>query len=233
MNELQKIGSRIKNRREELEMTQGELAIKAGYTSHSSIAKIEMGLIDLSQSKIKKIADILGVKPSKLLGDDNQTNLSIPEKYRDIAVAFSGGADNLTQDDIDGLLILAQRVGISVYDFKMSNKKAFTALNTIAVDCSRIDTDRELKQLLAEELGHCITKSLYPLACCGDRMQRILIDRAERKAMDYSYNLQVPLCELIEILKTTDDDYIIAEELDVSIDTLREAVEYYRRKNLL
>ena len=37
----------IKKLREELGMSQDELAEKAGYTSRSSIAKIEKGLVDL------------------------------------------------------------------------------------------------------------------------------------------------------------------------------------------
>ena len=42
----------IKKLREELGMSQDELAEKTGYTSRSSIAKIEKGLVDLQQSKI-------------------------------------------------------------------------------------------------------------------------------------------------------------------------------------
>lgn len=38
---------RIKKRREELGLTQEELGIKLGYTSRSSIAKIEAGKIDI------------------------------------------------------------------------------------------------------------------------------------------------------------------------------------------
>lgn len=37
------IGSRIKHKREELNMTQEELALKVGYKSKSSINKIEIG----------------------------------------------------------------------------------------------------------------------------------------------------------------------------------------------
>ena len=43
---------RIKHRREKLNMTQDALAKKAGYKSRTSIHKIELGLTDLSQSKI-------------------------------------------------------------------------------------------------------------------------------------------------------------------------------------
>ena len=49
-------------------MTQGELAQKVGYTSHSSIAKVESGTIDLPQSKIEAIAKALQTSPAYLLG---------------------------------------------------------------------------------------------------------------------------------------------------------------------
>ena len=41
---------RIKARREELGMSQEELATKLGYKSRSTIYKIEMGNIDITQS---------------------------------------------------------------------------------------------------------------------------------------------------------------------------------------
>lgn len=60
----------IKRLRIEARMTQDELARRAGYTDRSSIAKIEKGGVDLSQSKIKQFAEIFGVTPSHLMGWD-------------------------------------------------------------------------------------------------------------------------------------------------------------------
>ena len=62
------IGDRIKTRREELNMSQEELALKSGYKSRSSINKIEMDGRGLPQSKIKAIADALGTTPSYIMG---------------------------------------------------------------------------------------------------------------------------------------------------------------------
>lgn len=59
---------RIKQRREELNLTQEELAKKLGYKSRSSINKIELGLNDLSQSKIVEFANALKVSPAYLMG---------------------------------------------------------------------------------------------------------------------------------------------------------------------
>ncbi len=67
-DDLKVIGERIRNLRRKLGYTQDELAKKAGYTSRSTINKIEKGLIDITQSKFVLLSKALGVKPSKLLG---------------------------------------------------------------------------------------------------------------------------------------------------------------------
>ena len=62
------IGERIKFKREELNISQDELARRLGYKSRSSINKIELGLQNLNQSKIKAIADALQTTPSFIMG---------------------------------------------------------------------------------------------------------------------------------------------------------------------
>ena len=59
---------RIRNRRQELNMTQDELAKKLGYKSRSSINKIELGIHDISQSKITDFARALNTTPDYLMG---------------------------------------------------------------------------------------------------------------------------------------------------------------------
>ena len=62
------IGDMIKKRREELKLTQEELAEKLGYKSRSSINKIESGINDLPQSKIVEFSKVLKTTPSYLMG---------------------------------------------------------------------------------------------------------------------------------------------------------------------
>lgn len=62
------IGERIKRRREELGMTQQELADRLGYKSRSSINKIELSGRNLTQSKIKDFADVLLTTPEYIMG---------------------------------------------------------------------------------------------------------------------------------------------------------------------
>lgn len=64
---LIEIGNRIKQLRTEKDMSQDELAKRSGYGSRSTINKIELGINDVPQSKIKAIAEALGVCVSELL----------------------------------------------------------------------------------------------------------------------------------------------------------------------
>ena len=61
------IGERIKIRREQLGMTQEEVAKKCGYKSRSSINKIELSR-DLPLRKVQLMADALETTPSELMG---------------------------------------------------------------------------------------------------------------------------------------------------------------------
>ena len=58
----------IKALREQKGLSQEALAEKTGYKDRSSIAKIEAGLVDLSQSKIAAFAKALDVTPAYLMG---------------------------------------------------------------------------------------------------------------------------------------------------------------------
>ena len=63
---------RIRQRREELGLTQDELAKRMGYKSRSSINKIEMGENDIPQSKIVQFAKALETTPGDLMGWDTE-----------------------------------------------------------------------------------------------------------------------------------------------------------------
>lgn len=60
----------IKRRRQQLKMTQTDLALKMGYADKSMIAKIEKGNVDLPQSKILAFANVLETTPGELMGWD-------------------------------------------------------------------------------------------------------------------------------------------------------------------
>ena len=70
-----KIGERIKSRREELNMSQDELARLLGYKSRSSVNKIENDASGLPQNKIIAIARALQTTPAYIMGwEEKQKN---------------------------------------------------------------------------------------------------------------------------------------------------------------
>lgn len=79
------IGDRIKSRREELGWTQEELAQKMGYKSKSTINKVEMGKVDISQKRIPQYAKVLMTTERYLMGWDEAvpTNGQESEYYLD------------------------------------------------------------------------------------------------------------------------------------------------------
>lgn len=63
-------GDNVKRMREQKGWSQEELAIKAGYTSRSTISCIENGKRDSSQKQILAIANALGISPGELLASN-------------------------------------------------------------------------------------------------------------------------------------------------------------------
>jgi repressor LexA len=62
----------IKRIREARNMSQDELAKLVGFKSRSSINKIELGINDITQSKLVAIAKALNVSPAELMGNDKE-----------------------------------------------------------------------------------------------------------------------------------------------------------------
>ena len=71
------IGEKIKLRRIELGWSQQKLADMMGYTSKSTITKIEKGIVDVSQRNIEKFAEVLDVSIAYLMDWDSSPDESI------------------------------------------------------------------------------------------------------------------------------------------------------------
>lgn len=63
---MKQLYKNIRKFREELGLSQQELAEKVGYKSRTSIAKIEAGKVDLSNSKIEDFAKVFGISSTDL-----------------------------------------------------------------------------------------------------------------------------------------------------------------------
>jgi len=62
------LSSRIRQRREQLGLSQEELAARMGYRSKSSITKLEKGINDLPRAKLEELAEALDTSPAWLMG---------------------------------------------------------------------------------------------------------------------------------------------------------------------
>lgn len=114
------IYQRIKKKRQELGLTQEELAFRSGYTSRSTINKIEAGLIDLTESKITAISKALEVNEAFLMGwkeneDSNCLNsdfaLIAQEVYQrpDLRTLFNA-VSKLSPEDLRYVIDLVKRL---------------------------------------------------------------------------------------------------------------------------
>ena len=106
------IGNRIRMRREELEMSQSELARKVGYTSRTTINKIERDGRGISQDKIVAIAKALKVTPSHLMGWEDEEVATLTARQEQAVENYF----NLTESNqivVDGLIesLLNQQKG--------------------------------------------------------------------------------------------------------------------------
>ena len=137
----------------------------------------------------------------------------------------------------EALTSIAESIDIITFFDRLICKKAFSIhenkQTAIIIDTVQLETERERKRIYAEELGHCTTQAFYPFQYCAEPLKRCNIAKAEYKAQEASYILQVPFEELQEAIKKGSNDFEVAELLDVDIDTLRKAVECYQRKGLL
>lgn len=137
----------------------------------------------------------------------------------------------------EDLSSIAEELNITTYFWHLRNKKAFSfndgANGVIVIDTSGLESEREKKKIYSEELGHCTTKAFYPFQYCAEPLKRSNIEKAEYKAQEASYIFQIPFLELREAIKKSSCDYEVAELLDVDMETLYGAVNYYQRKGLL
>ncbi len=72
---MKHVGTRIKEIRTLRRLSQEELATKMNYKSRSTINKIELGIADVSSSKIKEFARVLNVSVSYLMGWEEKKNI--------------------------------------------------------------------------------------------------------------------------------------------------------------
>lgn len=131
-------------------------------------------------------------------------------------------------DKYEELLQEADDSGVNVienYDLSSTRFKGIYCDGTVALDRHHCTT-QELKCVLAEELGHHNT-------AVGDITDQTSISnrKQERRGRALAYNRLVGLRGIIDSYKHNCDNMEdAAEYLDVTVDFLREAIDYYSSK---
>lgn len=115
----------IKERRQELKMTQAELAKTLGYADKSMIAKIEKGGIDLPLSKIELFANALDTTPAELMGDSWGNDI-LDNARRELVDHLNGDAYQIAlfqeAEREDALVDPSTHLGLSSRDTKQIEK---------------------------------------------------------------------------------------------------------------
>lgn len=122
------LGEKVKLRREELNLSQEELAEKMNYKSKTSIHKIEVGITDLPLSKVKELAAVLKTTPAYLMGwedkkEEKENNifsqltdeeLAKLEKFKNMStVMFMNEGNDISDEDKETLATTYAEVLIS------------------------------------------------------------------------------------------------------------------------
>lgn len=121
---------------------------------------------------------------------------------------------------------------IYVFNYKMKKRKARIIddnYTCIFVDYSKIKTKVDEKETIAEELGHYKYNAYYTL--CSNQTY---IDRQEYRAKKWK---ALHLCPLKSILSCVNKGIVnyfdIADKLEIDVNTLEFAIDYYKEQKLL
>ena len=122
------VGERIKRRRDELGISQEQLAEILGYKSKTSIHKVEQGITDLPLSKVKMFAEALKTTPSYIMGwtlEEEKINLLSKRERLQLDELISQNAmyfndENISEEDKEKLFASLQDAFFTV---KLLNKR--------------------------------------------------------------------------------------------------------------
>ncbi len=138
-------------------------------------------------------------------------------------------------DTLLNLYNIAENKGITIDTINLKKKGVSIKLNNkcyIGLS-NKLNGDFETRDVLAEELGHCCTNSFYTLNTPLPLLKQN-VDKAERQAKDWAIRNILPLPQLLKSIKSHCGDlYLVAEDFDTGIDYIKDAIEYYTRKNVM
>lgn len=139
--------------------------------------------------------------------------------------------------DLNALYQLAEQNQINVFSLHTHHKKAFciddNGNKLIALDYEKISTQREEKEIVAEEIAHLQNNFLYYLRDYQNPNFYSNAQKAETRAKRYASTLLIPLDELTAALYQTTNIWELAEMFDTSETMIKTAINNYTAKGWL
>ena len=166
------LGTNIRKRRYELNLSQQELADAMGYKSRSTIAKIESGENDVTQSKLRKFAQALETTVEALLAGDAPLSPSpapvpsapdLPGRHRTVAVLLAGGKSVRNHQNIPNQFI--NILGKPVIVYCLEAYQNHPAVDDIYIVCLR--GWEEIVRAYAEQYHITKLRGLLPGSSSG------------------------------------------------------------------
>ncbi len=162
------VGSNIKKRRLELRMSQQELANAMGYKTRSTVAKIESGENDVSQTKLRKFAAVLDTSVEALISDYVRPQREADpvfsdSSHRTVAVILAGGNTSAQPQNIPNQFVAVNGKPILVYS--MDAYQSHPAVEDIYVVC--LKGWENIVKAYARQYGITKLRGLVPAGSSG------------------------------------------------------------------
>lgn len=124
---------------------------------------------------------------------------------------------------------IAENEKIDVLNYNWTNTKAkifeIDKNYYIALDNKQINSSIEEKEILAEELGHYYTGSLYYI-----NSDKVLKNKCEHRALKWAYSVLVPFTKLKEKIAQGFDLYDLTDYFEVDCEYMLNCINFYTEK---
>lgn len=186
------VGANIRKRRFELKMTQLDLATAMGYKCRATIAKIESGENDVSQTKLQRFANVLDTTVEALISGSSNINLpedasiealpldDIKERNRNAVIILAGGKSSRNQQNIPNQFINV--MGKPVIAYVMEAYQHHPTIDDIYVVC--LKGWESIVKAYAEQFHITKLKGLIPAGNSGILSVKNGLDLIKEKYAD-------------------------------------------------
>lgn len=178
------VGANIKKRRYELRMSQQDLADAMGYSTRSTIAKIESGENDVSQKKLQKFATALDTTVEALISGYTLPSPTVAEetaadgkRTRGAVIILAGGKVGQNRQNVPTQFVNVHGKPILVYC--MDAYQAHPSIDDIYVVC--LKGWENIVQAYAEQYGITKLRGLIPAGNSGTASLKNALDHIQGK----------------------------------------------------